>query len=60
MDKEGKYIPICTRRVFMKYYSKSEETQLNFWGKLDRDSYIEEINTVLKPYLSLINKEIKL
>ena len=36
MDKDGKYIPICTRRVFLKYYTESKDHQLHFWGVQDR------------------------
>ena len=60
MDKSSDYIPECTRRVFLKYYTPSESNQLHFWGDVDRDSYIDEMNKVLRCYLSLINKEIKL
>ncbi len=41
MDKNGEYIPICTRRVFLKYYTSSENAQLQFWGADDRKSYVE-------------------
>ncbi len=58
MDKNGDYIPICTRRVFLKYYTSSGETQLHFWGKADRKAYLEAMNATLKPYLSIINKQI--
>lgn len=51
MDKEGRYIPHCTKMVFLKYYTPSDENQLHFWGKADRDAYIEEINSVLKNYM---------
>lgn len=51
MDQNGSYIPFCTRNVFLKYYSKSENPSLLFWGKDDRNDYISEINRVLKPYL---------
>lgn len=59
MDKKGEYIPICTRRVFLKYYTPSENNQLHFWGQTDRQSYLEAMNKTLKPYLARINKEIK-
>ena len=52
MDKEGKYIPFCTRMVFFKYYTPSENNQLHFWGQPDRIAYIQNINRVLKQYLS--------
>ena len=52
MDKEGQYIPFCTRMVFLKYYTPSEENQLHFWGQADRIAYVKAINKVLGLYLS--------
>ena len=60
MDKTSDYIPVCTRRVFLKYYTPSESNQVYFWGKADRDGYIAEIDKVLRVYLSQIQKEILL
>lgn len=60
MDKTNDYIPVCTRRVFLKYYTPSESNQVHFWGKADRDGYITEMDNVLRTYLVLIQKEIKL
>lgn len=40
MDKNGEYIPICTRRVFLKYYTDSKDHQLHFWGVKDREAYM--------------------
>lgn len=60
MDKEGQYIPFCTRMVFLKYYTSSADNQLHFWGHADRVAYIEEMNKVLKNYLEepiIIEKE---
>ena len=51
MDREGQYIPFCTKMVFLKYYTPSEENQLHFWGQSDRIAYISEMNRVLAPYL---------
>ena len=52
MDKMGKFIPLCTRRVFLKYYNDKPSTQqYYFWGKEDRKNYLHEIKTVLKQYL---------
>jgi uncharacterized protein with ParB-like and HNH nuclease domain len=50
MDKNGQYIPFCTKMVFLKYYTPSERNQLHFWGQPDRTAYIEEINKILKVY----------
>lgn len=48
MDKEGKYIPICTRRVFLKYYNPKASTEhYYFWGVEDRKNYLNEIKSVL-------------
>lgn len=52
MDKEGQYIPFCTKMVFLKYYTPSEKNQLHFWGQADRIAYVEAINRVLKDYLN--------
>ena len=46
MDKKGEYIPICTRNVFMKYYSPSD-TKLHFWAESDRIEYIKNMNRIL-------------
>ncbi len=43
MDKAGEYIPICTKRVFLKYYSDSTNNQLHFWGEKDRQAYKDEM-----------------
>ena len=51
MDKAGKYIPFCTKMVFLKYYTPSEDNQLHFWGQEDRVAYIQAINKVLCEYL---------
>lgn len=61
MDKQGKYIPFCTRLVFFKYYTPSESNQLHFWGQADRKAYVENINAVLKKYLNepiILEKEV--
>lgn len=52
MDKKGQYIPFCTKMVFLKYYTPSEENQLHFWGQADRKAYVEAINRVLENYLN--------
>ena len=51
MDKEGQYIPFCTKMVFLKYYTPSEDNQLHFWGQADRIAYVNAINKVLAAYL---------
>ena len=51
MDKQGRYIPYCTKMVFMKYYTTDGDVSYHFWSAKDRDSYIKEIFKTLKPYL---------
>lgn len=51
MDKNGAFIPFCTKNVFLKYYTPSEKNQLHFWGQADRIAYINAINEKLKHYL---------
>jgi len=63
MDKDGKYIPVCTWNVFMKYYTPTD-TKLHFWSEEDRRCYIKAMNEVLYPEkeedgkVKLINSEI--
>ena len=52
LDKEGQYIPFCTKMVFLKYYTPSEENQLNFWSRADRIAYVKAMNRVLAAYLT--------
>ena len=60
MDKAGDYIPICTRNVFMKYYSCSD-TKLHFWSEEDRKDYIYAMNNILYDHIEKMDKkEIKL
>ena len=60
MDKDGMYIPYCTKMVFLKYYTNTEDTRSKFyfWAEEDRNSYINEIRDVLAEYLDIINKKI--
>ncbi|MCC9071258.1 DUF262 domain-containing protein [Flavobacterium sp. F-65] len=48
-DNEKHFIPICTKNVFLKYYTKNI-TQMDIWGYLDRENYIESISLTLKKY----------
>jgi hypothetical protein len=49
-DRNGEYIPYCTKMVFLKYYTLND-TNLHFWGKSDRDAYIEAMKKVFEHYL---------
>ncbi|KEY59874.1 DUF262 domain-containing protein [Serratia sp. DD3] len=49
-DKHGIFVPICTKNVFLKYYSQSV-TEFMHWTELDAKDYLMEICRVLKEYL---------
>jgi hypothetical protein len=51
LDREGSYIPICTRNVFLKYYTERRAQQLHFWSPQDRRAYMDSIERELAPYL---------
>ncbi|MFV0521290.1 MAG: DUF262 domain-containing protein [Mangrovibacterium sp.] len=53
-EKKGTFIPICSRNVFMKYYSPKIE-QMTFWSDVDRTAYFQNIKEVLKDYLPIQN-----
>jgi hypothetical protein len=50
-DRLGSYIPVCTRNVFLKYYTDAEGQQIHFWGQHDRDGYLAAIRQYVGPYL---------
>lgn len=52
-DRKGSYIPMCTRNVFLKYYTQSGNQQLHFWSTADRDAYLAEMKRTVGPYLLL-------
>jgi uncharacterized protein with ParB-like and HNH nuclease domain len=55
MDKKGDFIPICTKNVFLKFYSK-DISKLYFWQQKDRDEYLLEIEEVLNKFLGDCNE----
>lgn len=45
-DKQGIFIPICTKNVFLKYYS-DDLSKMYMWTNTDRKKYYEEIEKTL-------------
>ncbi|HWA24359.1 MAG TPA: DUF262 domain-containing protein [Lacunisphaera sp.] len=43
LDRRGAYIPICTRQVFLKYYTDADAQQVHFWSTQDREAYLAAI-----------------
>ena len=56
LDEKGSFIPICTKNVFMKYYSKNVEQNVK-WDKKDMEAYLGEMKTTLKDYLKIDEQE---
>lgn len=50
-DKEGSYIPACTRNVFFKYYTNASGQQLHFWSAEDRQAYLDAMRQAVSDYL---------
>ena len=50
LDEKGSFIPICTKNVFLKYYTK-DVTQSVKWTEKDRKAYLNEITNILKDFL---------
>ncbi|WP_343591304.1 DUF262 domain-containing protein [Flavobacterium sp.] len=48
-DKKGEFIPLCTKNVFLKYYS-STTPDLFFWSTDDRKHYLKEIKSTIKKF----------
>ena len=48
-DEEGTFIPLCTRNVFLKYYSPHTDSLLS-WSATDRKNYLDKIEETLKNF----------
>ena len=51
MTAAQEYIPMATRRVFLKYYSASPKDNA-YWRREDAEAYMEHIRSVCKHYTS--------
>ena len=49
-DREGKYIPVTTKNVFLKYYSGNTKKHTR-WSKTDAENYQEEIEKSLSKFM---------
>ena len=54
MTATQEYIPMATRRVFLKYYSTSPKDNA-YWRREDAEVYMEHIRSVCKHYISPSN-----
>lgn len=49
-DKQGVFIPLCTKNVFLKYFS-DYPPKISFWTRDDRENYEQDLQNVLGNYL---------
>ncbi|WP_340113659.1 DUF262 domain-containing protein [Maribellus mangrovi] len=58
MDTDGNYIPVCTKRVFLKYFEKqSINQQFYFWGATEQKNYVSALKSVLDQFLKQESSE---
>lgn len=50
-EKEGTFIPICTKNVFLKYFSEYPP-KISFWTQDDRENYYMDLEKILNGYLT--------
>jgi len=51
-DRQGVFVPICTKNVFLKYYSLTL-SELMYWNESDAQDYLGAIEQTLKDYLPM-------
>ncbi len=52
LDKSGEFIPLCTKNVFLKYFS-DYPPKISFWTQDDRNKYEEDLQRVLMNYMEV-------
>lgn len=50
-DKKGVFIPLCTKNVFLKYFSQYPP-KISFWTDEDRENYLNDLHNVLSIYIN--------
>jgi len=49
-DKNGIFVPIATKNLFLKYYSK-KMGEIMYWSSNDADNYLAAIKATLEDFL---------
>ena len=57
LDKSGGFIPVATKRVFLKYYATDNSHHYSIWTSQEREAYLEEIKNCIELFKP-INAEI--
>ena len=55
-NKLSRYIPICTQRVFSKYYSSNSQEMI-FWSNEDRKAYFEAIESIYNSFIKILDTD---
>jgi hypothetical protein len=50
-EKAGTFIPLCTKNVFLKYFS-DYPPKISFWSQEDKENYLKDIERVMSPYFT--------
>lgn len=58
-DRAGSFIPVCTRNVFLKYYTQEGAQQVHFWSIKDREAYLTAIEREVGPYLAPVDSGVR-
>jgi hypothetical protein len=51
LDRSGTFVPLCTRNIFLKCYSKRLHEML-LWNKGDKNDYLQQITTTFVKFFS--------
>lgn len=51
-EKSGRFIPLCTKNAFLKYFSEYPP-KMSFWTQEDREKYYADIRKILTEYLTI-------
>ena len=54
-DKEGRFIPLCTRNVFLKYY-QSGSVDLRKWTADDAEKYLKDIMETFEKFFAEVEE----
>ncbi len=57
MDKAGAFIPLATKRVFLKYYAMDNSQHYSVWTEEERGAYLNEIQSCIGLYIP-VNAEV--
>ena len=51
LERKGKFIPPCTRNVFLKVYSPTGAPSYK-WGRADREAYLKAMKEMVKEFIT--------